>query len=60
MNVNLLDRALYAGDPEPTYAWLRDHAPVYWDEANRLWGLSRYEDVLEVSKHPDVFCSGEG
>jgi len=44
--IDLLDGDLYAGDPDPTYAWLRRHAPVYRDETNRLWGVSRYHDVV--------------
>ena len=48
MNVDLLDGDLYAGDPYPTYAWLRADAPVYRDELNDLWGISRYEDVHDI------------
>ena len=59
-DVHLLDRALYAGDPEPTYAWLRETAPCYWDETAHLWALSRHEDVLFSSRHPELFCSGQG
>ncbi|HEY2813653.1 MAG TPA: cytochrome P450 [Acidimicrobiales bacterium] len=58
--IDLLDGDLYAGDPYPTYAWLRDKAPVYRDDANELWGISRHADVVYVSRHPDLFCSGEG
>lgn len=36
MKIDLLDGAMYAGDPEPAYAWLRAEAPVYHDEANGL------------------------
>ena len=32
-------------NPYPTYAWLRDAAPLLWDESTRLWYVSRYEDV---------------
>ena len=42
-------------DPWETYRWLRDHDPVHWDEANRLWVLSRYEDVSHVSRHPERY-----
>jgi cytochrome P450 len=46
--LNILDPYLYAGDPLPAYQWLRDEAPVYWDPVNRIWGISRYDDVLSV------------
>jgi cholest-4-en-3-one 26-monooxygenase len=58
--IDLLDGDLYAGDPYPTYEWLRENAPVYRDEVNELWGISRHADVVYVSRHPELFCSGEG
>ena len=60
MRPNMTDAALYAGDPHPTYRWLRANAPVYWDEATRAWILSRHEDVTNVSKTPDLFSAAQG
>jgi len=57
--IDLLDGEMYAGDPSPTYAWLREHAPVYWDGINELWGISRYDDILEIEKAKDVFISSD-
>ena len=59
-DLDLLDGALYAGDPEPTYAWLRANAPVYWDATNHLWGVSRYADIVAVEKDPVTFTSSQG
>ena len=56
---DLLDGDLYRGDPYPTYAWLREHAPAYRD-AQGIWGLSRYEDVVDASRHPELFSSAGG
>jgi cytochrome P450 family 142 subfamily A polypeptide 1 len=58
--IDLLDGDLYAGAPDPTYAWLRRHAPVYRDEVNHLWGISRYHDLVAIEKDPETFCSSEG
>jgi cholest-4-en-3-one 26-monooxygenase len=58
--IDLLDGGLYAGDPDPTYAWLRRHAPVYRDDINHLWGVSRYDDIVAIEKDPETFCSSEG
>jgi cholest-4-en-3-one 26-monooxygenase len=58
--IDLLDGDLYAGDPDPTYVWLRRNAPLYRDEINRLWGVSRYDDVVAIEKDPATFCSSEG
>jgi cytochrome P450 family 142 subfamily A polypeptide 1 len=58
--VNLLDPHFYAGDPYPTYAWLRANAPVYWDEANSIWGASRYRDVLAMERDTTRYSSARG
>ena len=60
MDINLLDRAWYAGDPEPGYAWLREHRPVYHDPHTGLWGLARHRDVVWAETHPDLFSSALG
>jgi cytochrome P450 family 142 subfamily A polypeptide 1 len=57
--IDLLDGHLYAGDPYPTYAWMRENAPVYWDATNELWGVSRYDDVLEVERRKDIFINSD-
>ena len=57
--IALLDGSFYAAGPHEHFAWMRAHAPVYWDDAGRVWGVARYADVLEVSRHPEVFCSGQ-
>lgn len=55
--VVLLDRDFYAADPYPTYAWLREHAPVYYDDVSGLWGVSRYDDVIAIEKQPELFSN---
>jgi cytochrome P450 PksS len=42
-------------NPYPTYAWLREHAPVATGRMStfgRVWLVSRYEDVLNGLRHP--------
>jgi cytochrome P450 family 142 subfamily A polypeptide 1 len=57
--IDLLDGDFYVDDPYPTYAWMREHAPVYWDAANELWGISRYDDILEIEKAKEVFVNSD-
>ena len=52
--IDLLAPELYGGDPYPTYAWMRANEPIYWDEVNELWGISRYDDIVEIAKRKDV------
>jgi cytochrome P450 family 142 subfamily A polypeptide 1 len=60
MQIDLLDGDFYAGDPDPSYAWMRAHAPVYRDETNEIWGISRHADIVEIEKNPELFCSRHG
>lgn len=60
LEVNLLDGAFYAGDPYPTYRRLRDEAPIYRDEVNGIWGISRYQDVVDVEKDAARYTSSQG
>ncbi|MFN7954871.1 MAG: cytochrome P450 [bacterium] len=44
---------------------LREHAPVYWNPAGGrgapgFWALTRYDDVVHVSTHPNLFSSWLG
>ena len=57
--VDLLAPELYGGDPYPTYAWMRANEPIYWDEVNELWGISRYDDIVEIEKRKDVFINSD-
>ena len=57
--IRLLDGYWYTEDPHRHYAWMREHAPVYWDAGGRVWGVAGYAELLRVSKDPETFCSRE-
>ncbi len=57
--IDLLAPELYGGDPYPTYAWMRANEPIYWDEVNELWGISRYDDIVEIEKRKDIFINSD-
>ncbi len=50
----------FHADPYPTYRWLRDHAPVYRNDALGFWALSRWDDVLAASLAHDTYSSAKG
>ena len=58
--LDLLDGDLYAGDPEPVYAFLRAERPVYWDATNALFGISRYHDIVAIEKDATTWCNTGG
>jgi cytochrome P450 len=44
-------------NPYPAYASLREHAPLYFVADLGAWAVARYEDVLFVLGHPELFSS---
>jgi cytochrome P450 family 142 subfamily A polypeptide 1 len=58
-DIDVVDPNFYR-DPHPHYTWLRANRPIYWDDVNQLWVLTRHADVSYVSTHPDLFCSSRG
>ena len=47
-------------DPYPTYARLREEAPVYRNEEINFWALSRHEDVANAFRDSALFSSAMG
>jgi len=57
MIIDLLDPELYKSNPHDVWTWMRANEPVYRDEKNKLWGISRHADVMEVERRSSVFSS---
>lgn len=57
LQVDLLDPELYQSNPHDVWTWMRAHEPVYRDEKNGLWGISRHADVMDVERRSTVFSS---
>ncbi len=57
--IDLLDGDFYVDDPYAAYRWMRESAPVYWDATNELWGVSRYDDIVDVERRKDVFINSD-
>jgi cytochrome P450 len=47
-------------DPYPVYRELRDHAPLYRSAQDGFWALSRYDDIVAVSRDWETFSSAFG
>ncbi|MGI8328927.1 cytochrome P450 [Actinomadura scrupuli] len=60
MKIDLLDGEMYAGDPDPVYAYLRHEAPVYHDAENGLWGISRHADIFAIERNAKVWTNSGG
>ena len=58
--VDLLDPAFYGDDPHSAYTWMRANEPVFRDEPNELWAVTRHADVHDVERRAEDFASGRG
>ena len=58
--VDLLDPELYRSNPHDIWSWMRANEPVYRDERNGLWAVTRHADVMDVERRSSVFVSGRG
>ena len=57
--VNVLDPAFYV-DPWDAYRWLREKAPVFWDPVQKLWAISRYDDIIAIEVDGTRYSSFAG
>ncbi len=63
--INLVDLDIYqrSGAPHDQYAWLREHAPVFWHADGGgvdwpgFWAVTKHEDVSQITRHPETFSS---
>jgi len=60
MQIDILDADMWARGPWEEFRWLRKNDPVHWDEKNQLFVISKYDDLVYISKNAQLFCSGEG
>ena len=58
--MDLVSGEFWGRNPHEELAWLRANDPVHFDEANGVWGITRYEDVREISRDPERFSSAGG
>jgi cholest-4-en-3-one 26-monooxygenase len=57
--IDTLDPRFY-DDPWESYRWLRNNAPLWWDERNEMWIASRHEDVSHISRHQELYSAAQG
>ena len=55
--VDLLDPALYQSNPHDVWSWMRANEPLYRDEKNGLWGVTRHADIMDMERRSSVFSS---
>ncbi|HXQ62127.1 MAG TPA: cytochrome P450 [Acidimicrobiales bacterium] len=59
-HIELMSGTFYTEDPYRAFAWMRRHAPAYYDERGDIWGVTRYADVRAIGQDPQTFSSAQG
>ena len=63
-HADITDHDVYVrGVPHATFQRLREEDPVSFTEeadGRGFWSITRYEDVLYVSRHTELFSSASG
>ena len=44
-------------DPYTYYGRLRDEDPIHWNETYELWVVTRYDDLVWLTRHHELFSS---
>jgi cholest-4-en-3-one 26-monooxygenase len=60
LGIDLISGTFYEREPYDAYAWMRAHAPVYYDEPNDLWGVASYAGVKAASLDTESFSNAQG
>ena len=59
-DLDFVSGEFWGGDPHTALTWLRHNDPVHWNEAGGCWGITKYDDLKQISKHPAVWSSAGG
>src|SRR5271170_1236217 len=60
LGIDLMSGVFFGREPHDAYAWMRAHAPVYYDEPNDLWAVASYAAVKAASLDTESFSSAGG
>ena len=59
--VTAIDDEMFTGraiaDPYGYFGQLREEDPIHWNEKYDLWVITRYDDVVWLTRHPELFSS---
>ena len=57
-DIDLVSGEFWGRNPHEEMAWMRAHAPVYWD--GQVWAITRYADMKQASSDPATFSNAGG
>ena len=60
LGIDLMSGAFFGREPHDAFSWMREHAPVYYDEPNDLWAAASYAAVKQASVDTESFSNANG
>ena len=57
-DIDLVSGDFWGRNPHDAMTWMRANDPVFWD--GRVWGIAKYRDVKEISRHTNLFSNAGG
>ncbi len=59
-DINLISGEFWGRNPHDELAWMRAHAPVYFDENSGVWGCASHAAIMEAERMHKVFSNAQG
>jgi cytochrome P450 len=56
--VRLMEAHWFMSYPYDVFRRLRNEAPVYYSERDGIWAITKYDDIRNISKSPELFANG--
>jgi cytochrome P450 len=56
----ILRKKEFFDNPYDTYRYMRENAPVFYDQPSKLWFITRHEDVARALDNPSIYSSSRG
>ena len=46
--------------PFEHFAWMRENAPLYWDDVTGLWAVTGHSEISHIEANWETYCSSKG
>jgi cholest-4-en-3-one 26-monooxygenase len=60
LDVDFLDASAWDAEMPARWRWLHANDPLHWSERSQVWLVTKYDDVVAISKNQDLFTSSHG
>jgi len=60
LDVNFVDASAWDAEMPARWRWLHANDPLHWSERSGVWIVTKYDDVVAISKNQDLFTSAQG